>query len=254
MRRFDRRDGVSCKGSRSAASPPDSVSRACPHSRPTARALDAKRAVLTGRDFDLSIGELPVNFTGATRRATVVNGQLPAPLLRWRQGDTVTLRVRNSLPVTKLDPLARHHPAGRHGRRAGPELHGHRAGRDVHVSLHGEPVRHVLVPQPFALSGTDRAVRRRSSIEPRDGERFPAEREHVVLLSDWTDADPEHIYATLKKQSNYYNFGKPTAGDFLRDAQRARRRRGARRRGACGTGCAWIRPISPTFPAPPTPT
>ncbi|HJT98356.1 MAG TPA: copper resistance system multicopper oxidase, partial [Rhodanobacteraceae bacterium] len=55
-------------------------------------------------------------------------------------------------------------------------------------------------------------------IEPRGGERFPADREHVVLLSDWTDADPERIYATLKKQSNYYNFGKPTAGDFLRDA------------------------------------
>ena len=54
-------------------------------------------------------------------------------------------------------------------------------------------------------------------IEPRDGERFPTDREHVVLLSDWTDADPERIYATLKKQSNYYNFGKPTAGDFLRD-------------------------------------
>jgi CopA family copper-resistance protein len=55
-------------------------------------------------------------------------------------------------------------------------------------------------------------------IEPRDGERFPADREHVVLLSDWTDADPERIYATLKKQSTYYNFGKPTAADFLRDA------------------------------------
>ena len=39
--------------------------------------LDAKRAELTGRDFDLSIGEMPVNFTGATRRATAVNGQLP---------------------------------------------------------------------------------------------------------------------------------------------------------------------------------
>jgi CopA family copper-resistance protein len=54
-------------------------------------------------------------------------------------------------------------------------------------------------------------------VEPRDGERFPSDREHVVLLSDWTDADPERIYATLKKQSNYYNYGKPTAGDFLRD-------------------------------------
>jgi CopA family copper-resistance protein len=55
-------------------------------------------------------------------------------------------------------------------------------------------------------------------VEPRGGERFPADREHVVMLSDWTDTDPERIYATLKKHSDYYNFGKPTAGDFLRDA------------------------------------
>ena len=55
------------------------------------------RAVLAGREFDLAIGEMPVNFTGAPRRAVVVNGRLPAPLLRWRQGDTVTLRVRNTL-------------------------------------------------------------------------------------------------------------------------------------------------------------
>ena len=89
-------------------------------------------------------------------------------------------------------------------------------------------------------------------IEPRDGERFPADREHVVLLSDWTDADPEHIYATLKKHSDYYNFGKPTAGDFLRDASAHGVDARARRRGACGTACAWIRPISPTSPATPT--
>jgi FtsP/CotA-like multicopper oxidase with cupredoxin domain len=40
---------------------------------------------------------LPVNFTGRPRRATVVNGSLPAPLLRFREGDTVTVRVRNRL-------------------------------------------------------------------------------------------------------------------------------------------------------------
>ncbi len=49
---------------------------------------------------------------------------------------------------------------------------------------------------------------------------FHADREHVVLLSDWSDNDPERIYATLKKQSDYYNFGKRTAGDFLRDVVR----------------------------------
>src|SRR5690606_11639039 len=54
-------------------------------------------AVLSGTEFDLRIGFTPVNFTGRRRVATVVNGQLPAPLLRWREGDTVTLRVRNEL-------------------------------------------------------------------------------------------------------------------------------------------------------------
>jgi FtsP/CotA-like multicopper oxidase with cupredoxin domain len=62
-------------------------------------AQSAPRSVLSGTEFDLQIGETPVNFTGKPRIGTVVNGQVPAPLLRWREGDTVTLRVANRLPV-----------------------------------------------------------------------------------------------------------------------------------------------------------
>ena len=51
-------------------------------------------AVLRGPQFDLEIGSMAVNFTGRPRVATAVNGQVPAPLLRWREGDLV--RVRNS--------------------------------------------------------------------------------------------------------------------------------------------------------------
>jgi CopA family copper-resistance protein len=54
-------------------------------------------------------------------------------------------------------------------------------------------------------------------IERQGGERHASDREHVVLLSDWTDHDPEHIFATLKRQSDYFNFGKRTFGDFLSD-------------------------------------
>jgi FtsP/CotA-like multicopper oxidase with cupredoxin domain len=57
------------------------------------------RAVLTGPEFDLTIGEVPVNYTGRNRTATAVNGQVPAPLLRMREGDAVTIRVTNRLPV-----------------------------------------------------------------------------------------------------------------------------------------------------------
>ena len=54
---------------------------------------------LAGTDFALEIGEIPVNFTGRARHATTVNGSLPGPLLRWREGTTVTLRVSNRLRV-----------------------------------------------------------------------------------------------------------------------------------------------------------
>lgn len=54
---------------------------------------------LQGRDIALTIAETPVNLTGRTRLATTVNGGIPGPLLRLREGDTVTLRVTNQLRV-----------------------------------------------------------------------------------------------------------------------------------------------------------
>ncbi len=52
---------------------------------------------LGGRSFDLDIGYRKVNLTGKERTATVVNGSIPGPVLRWQEGDRVTLRVRNHL-------------------------------------------------------------------------------------------------------------------------------------------------------------
>jgi FtsP/CotA-like multicopper oxidase with cupredoxin domain len=54
-------------------------------------------AALSGTEFDLEIAGLPVNYTGKRRIATAVNGRVPAPTLRFREGDTVTLRVHNKL-------------------------------------------------------------------------------------------------------------------------------------------------------------
>ena len=179
-------------------------------------ASDSTRSVLAGREFDLTIGELPVNFTGTTRRATVVNGQLPAPLLRWRQGDTITLRVRNTLPVrSSIHWHGIILPADMDGV-PGLSFTGIAPGETytyrftVNQSGTYWYHSHSRFQEQIGLYGP-------IVVEPRDGERFPVDREHVVLLSDWTDAEPDRIYATLKKQSNYYNYGKPTAGDFLRD-------------------------------------
>jgi CopA family copper-resistance protein len=54
-------------------------------------------------------------------------------------------------------------------------------------------------------------------IEPREPEPFQYDREHVVMLTDWTDEDPERVFAHLKKRSDYYNLRQRTVGDLLRD-------------------------------------
>jgi FtsP/CotA-like multicopper oxidase with cupredoxin domain len=52
---------------------------------------------LRGSRFDLTIGAMPFNITGRERTATAVNGSVPGPILRLREGDTVTLNVTNRL-------------------------------------------------------------------------------------------------------------------------------------------------------------
>jgi CopA family copper-resistance protein len=56
-------------------------------------------------------------------------------------------------------------------------------------------------------------------IEPRDPDGIEANREHVVLLSDWTDENPARVFGKLKKESDYYNFRQRTVGDFLKDVR-----------------------------------
>ena len=49
--------------------------------------------MLSGTEFDLTIDSMSVDFTGKRRTAMAINGSIPGPLLRWREGDTVTLRT-----------------------------------------------------------------------------------------------------------------------------------------------------------------
>jgi len=65
-----------------------------------ARGSAAGPAVLSGDTFKLAVEEIPVNFTGQPATATAVNGLVPGPILRWREGDTVTIAVTNRLAGT----------------------------------------------------------------------------------------------------------------------------------------------------------
>ncbi len=177
-------------------------------------------SVLSGTDFDLIIEETLVNFTGAPRVAHTINRALPAPTLRWREGDTVTLRVRNTL----ADDDASIHwhgillPANMDGV-PGLSFDGIGPGETYVYRFHVRQAgtywyhSHSAFQEQLGLYGP-------LIIDPLEPEPFEYDREHVVMLTDWTDEAPERVFAKLKKRSDYYNFHQRTLGDFFRAVRR----------------------------------
>ena len=173
-------------------------------------------ATLTGSDFDLRIGETPMNFTGSPRIAFTVNGSVPAPTLRWKEGDTVTLRVANTL---EEDASIHWHgillPANMDGV-PGLSFEGIRSGE---AYLYRFEVRQGGTYWYHSHSGfqEQRGLYGPLIIDPLEPEPFAYDREHVVMLTDWTDESPQRVFAKLKKRSDYYNFHQRTVSDLWRD-------------------------------------
>ncbi len=187
---------------------------------PLSRALAAANPapLLSGREFALEIGPVPMNVTGRPRTAVGVNGQVPAPILRWREGDTVTLAVTNRLD----EPTSIHW----HGIRTPSPMDGV-PGLSFAGIAPGETFTYRF---PVHQSGTywyhsHSAFHEQSGlygalvIEPRAGYVHAFDRDYVVLLSDWSDENPETIVSNLKFKSDYYNFGQRTLGTFITDAR-----------------------------------
>ena len=172
--------------------------------------------VLTGTEFDLRIGEIPINITGAPRTAFAVNGTVPAPTLRWNEGDTVTLRVANTLDE---DASIHWHgillPANMDGV-PGLSFHGIRP-RETYTYRFTVKQGGTYWYHSHSGFQEQQGVYGALVIEPREASPFNYDREHVILLSDWTDEKPERVFGKLKKQSDYYNFHQRTFGDFVKD-------------------------------------
>ena len=172
--------------------------------------------VLKGNHFDLQIGSQKVNFTGAERIATTVNGILPGPILRWKEGERITLRVTNNL---KEDSSIHWHgiilPSTMDGS-PGFDFAGIKPGETYEYQF---DVKQNGTYWYHSHSGFQEQTGLLGSIiiEPKDPDPVAYDREMVVVLSDWTDEAPEKVYAKLKKMSHYYNFRERTAGDTWSD-------------------------------------
>ncbi|MCL4149186.1 UNVERIFIED_CONTAM: hypothetical protein GTU68_031953, partial [Idotea baltica] len=182
-------------------------------------AIDAKTdnaPELSGPEIALVIDSAPVNFTGAPRIATTINGSIPGPTLRLREGDEVVIHVTNNLLVET-------------------SLHWH--GIILPYQMDGVPnisFKGIAPGETFTyrfrlqqsgtywyhshsgfqeLTGMYGAL----IIEPRNGERIKADKDYIVQISDWTDEDPMQVFSKLKMQSDIYNFNQPTFFDFTHD-------------------------------------
>jgi CopA family copper-resistance protein len=180
--------------------------------------LRQESAVLSGTEFDLRIGETEVNLTGSMRTALTINDSLPGPLLRWREGDTITLNVSNSLDEdtsihwhgillpANMDGVpglsfSGIHPGGTYRyqftvKQSGTYWYHSHSGFQEQQGVYGPLV-----------------------IAPREPDPVAFDREHVVMLTDWTDERPERVFKKLKKQSDYYNFRQRTLTTFFRDVR-----------------------------------
>jgi CopA family copper-resistance protein len=174
---------------------------------------------LTGKHFELTVDSLPVNFTGRCSVATAVNGSVPGPILRWREGDTVTLAVTNRLKVpTSIHWHAIRLAADMDGV-PGVSFPGIAPGETFHYRF---PVvqngtywyhSHSRFQEQTGLIGP-------LIIEPRGKDPVESDREYVVFLSDWTDTNPETLFSNLKQQSDYYNYHRLTLPSLFSGAKK----------------------------------
>ncbi|MCU7871691.1 MAG: copper resistance system multicopper oxidase [Candidatus Thiodiazotropha sp. (ex Lucinoma borealis)] len=175
---------------------------------------------LDGTDFNLTINEQAVNFTGTPRIGTTVNGSLPAPILRWREGDRVTLRVTNLLSETSsihwhgiILPSAMDGVPG-----IATGFEGIKSGETF---IYQFPVIQSGTYWYHSHSGFQEQTGLYGAIviDPRESEPASYDRDYVVMLSDWTDEDPTDVYKKLKKLSHYYNFNERSHADLMKDIE-----------------------------------
>jgi len=154
------------------------------------------------RTFDLTIEKTMVNYSGKPSMAMTVNGSIPAPTIEANLGDTVIINVHNKLDV---ETSTHWH---------GILLPNRQDGVPYLTTPPLKPGKTLTFEFPLVHSGTywyhshtglqeQRGVY--GSIVIHDNkDKNEADREYVVVLSDWIDEDPNEVMNTLKRGSHYY--------------------------------------------------
>lgn len=167
--------------------------------------------------LDLTIGRISVPIGDRVGHATTINGTLPGPILRFKEGDEAVIRVTNTL---EEDTSIHWHgillPFDMDGV-PNVSFPGIRPGETFEYRY---PIEQYGSYWYHSHSGFQEQLGQYGAliIDPAEPEPFEYDRDYVVVLSDWTFEDPHRIMARLKKRPDYYNRQKRTLFDFIRDA------------------------------------
>lgn len=177
-----------------------------------------KSQTLKGNYFDLTYNPTAVNFTGKDRFATAINGTVPAPTLRWKEGETVSIKVTNNLAEdTSIHWHGLILPSEQDGvPGVSNGFSGIKPGESYAYQF---PIKQSGTYWYHSHSGFQEPTGAYGAIiiDPIEPEPFTYDRDYVVLLSDWTDEDPHSVYGKLKKLSDYYNFQERTVFDAMNE-------------------------------------
>jgi len=178
--------------------------------------IGTQTSTLSGELIDLVIGERSFVLGWQTGTAMTINGTIPGPLIRLKEGQDVTLRVTNRL--TEITSIHWH------GLLLPPDMDGVPGVSFASI----KPGTTFTYRFPIKQSGTYwyhshsggqemRGMYAPMILAPLQPEPFHYDRDYVVMLSDWTFESPEAVFANLKKLPGYYNFQQRTAGEFFSD-------------------------------------
>jgi CopA family copper-resistance protein len=176
--------------------------------------LRPETPTLTGEDIRLRVGHSAFSVGGRSGHAITINGVLPAPLIRLREGQNVRLHVENTLDEDT-------------------SIHWHGLILPFHMDgVPGISFPGILPKQTFTYefpvkqfgtywyhshSGLQEQMGHYGPlvIDPAGAEPAPYDREHVIVLSDWTFMHPHQVIAKVKNEGGYFNRQKQTLAGML---------------------------------------
>ena len=172
------------------------------------------------QSVDLSVDATRITVDGQTTPALAIGGSVPGPVLRWREGEEVVIRVTNRL----REPTSIHwHGLLLVGVMDGaPGFGGFVAIEPGATYTYRFVLRQAGTYWYHSHSGAQEQAGMYGAIviTPKAGERIPVDRDYVVLLSDHTAEHGDTILRKLKANPEVYQQAPRTIFDFFRDAGR----------------------------------